>query len=217
MKASLFALVVLGACTGGSSQQVITGQVAADFPSAVTAVRVVHAGSIVATAPVAADGSFRLAFAPSNNLAIQLVSGGKSKLVFPRHIGGNQTLFAARAGGGAFDLGKIHFVADTASTPITFHDGTEAQDCEDGHDASGAVCADDSDSSGGSCEAEDDHGGSDAEGSGSDDVDDGLADDGDAVPEHNFPADGCSDDGADDDHGSNSGSDGSDDGSGSDA
>ncbi len=191
LKSSLFALVVLGACSSSPSGQIITGRVATDFPTPVTAVRVLHQGAIVGTSPVAADGTFQIAAPAQKNLAFQLVSGAKSKLVFPRHVGGNQTLFAVRGGGTTFDLGTIHFVGDVTTTTIVFHDGTISTDCEDGHDASGAVCADDQDSSGGSCDAEGDN--TEQEGMGSDDVNDGLADDGDAVPEHNFPADGCAD------------------------
>ena len=68
------------------------------------------------------------------------------------------------------------------------------------------LCADDADSDHGTCDAESESEGADD--SGTDDVDDGLDDAGDAVADHNFPADGCSDDDATESEGS--------DGSGSD-
>jgi len=188
------ALVLDLGCSG--NDQVLTGRVATGFPSAITTVRVVQNGSVVATAPVAADGSFKLAVAPGHGLALQLVGTGKDQIVFPRHVGGVQTTFRVRSGGAPFDLGSIHYLSDATTTPFVFHDGpSNATDCDDGVDASGATCVDDEDSDNGTCDADDDDAGEDADEP--DDVDDGLADEGDAVADHNFPADGCSDDDAD--------------------
>lgn len=196
-------LAALGACSSDAGQT-ITGRVGAGFPSTVTSVRVLHQGAIVGTAPVAADGSFAITVPAAKNLALQLVSGSKTKLAMPRHAGGSPTLFAVRAGGAPFDLGTVHFVGNLTGSTIAFHDGATTTECEDGHDATGAVCADDSDSSAGTCAAETE---TETEGSGSDDIDDGMPDAGDAVADHNFPADGCSDDDAagSDDHGGGSG------------
>ena len=83
----------------------------------------------------------------------------------------------------------------STGTNFAFHDATGGADCQDGHDASGATCVDDGDNHGGSCEADD----NETEGGDGTDArvlaaDDGP-DDGDAVPEHNFPGDGCADGG----------------------
>jgi hypothetical protein len=193
----------LAACST-SSPQVLTGRIAPGFPAAITTVRAVQSGRVVASSTVAADGSFRIEVGGSN-LALQLVGAGKTQLVFPRQTGGIATSFGVRAGGSDFDLGAVRFIGAAGSTPFSFHDGTSETECHDGLDATGATCVDDEDNTAhDTCE-----GGDDTTVAGSDDVDDGLTDDGDAVADHNFPADGCADDGA-----AHDGSDGSDDGSG---
>jgi hypothetical protein len=116
------------------------------------------------------------------------------------------TTFSARAGGAPFDLGQIHYVGSASSTTIVFHNGPSSQtECEDGHDANGATCIDDDDDDDdGTCEADDDDDGEDDDdagttpppGTGTGPV---LTYEGDAVAEHNFPADGCHDDDDDDD------------------
>jgi hypothetical protein len=209
----LCALIAVLVGCGAPSEQVVTGRVATGFPSAPTAIRVVHNGQIVATSRLAADGSFRLAFTPSTKLALQVVTSGKAQLVFPRQAGGVKTTFSARTGGVPFDLGTIRFVANAQTTTFSFHNGpAEATDCHDGKDANGATCVDDDDNDHGTCEQEDESADDKADGSGGadDDVNDGATDEGDAVADHNFPADGCSDDdggGSDDGSGSGSGSD----------
>jgi hypothetical protein len=197
-----FVSLVATGCSG--SEQVVTGRIAPGFPSQVTSVRAVQSGRVLATAPVATDGSFRLAFQPGAHVAFQLVGGGKTKLVFPRQTGGLLTTVSVRPNGTAFDLGTVRFVGEATATTFAFKSGPEAEtECEDGHDSTGNMCVDDDDDDHGTCEAEDDEGDheqehdagdADDEGEASDDVDDGLSDDGDAVAEHNFPADGCSDD-----------------------
>jgi hypothetical protein len=193
--------LALVACSS-PPDQVITGHVAPGFPSQITSIRVIHNGAVVATSPVATDGSFLLSVAPSKGLALQLVGGGKDQVVFPRQGPTTQirTTFAVRSGGVAFDLGAIHYVGlSAASVPLAFHNGPAATDCEDGHDAGGNTCVDDGDSDAQTCgadEEDDTESGESADDSndGTDDVDDDLADEGDAVAEHNFPADGCADD-----------------------
>jgi hypothetical protein len=216
-KLSLALFACLAACSG-SNDQVLTGRIAPGFPTTVTQVRAIHNGAVIATSAVAADGSFSLNVAPSTGIALQLVGADKIHLVFPRVSGSVDQALLVRGGGSAFSLGQIHFVGTPGTTTFSFHNGpTAAGDCTDGEDAAGDTCIDDDDTAHGTCDGDSggDSSGNDAEGS--DDVSDGLPDDGDAVAEHNFPSDGCGDDGdggeGSDGGGSDSGSDGS--GSGS--
>ena len=229
-KLTLLALPVFAACTGGSTQ-ILSGRVAPGFPTPITQVRVVAGTRVVASAPVAADGSFRLSVPAGSGYAIRLVGSGQSALVFPRHSGAIDTTFAIRAAGVSFDLGGLHYVGSAGTTHFAFHDqggtGSGSGGSCDGndHDSSGATCVDDGDTSGGTCGSggEQEGDGSDS-GAGSDDgsdsgggSDSSGSDDGDAVAEHNFPQDGCADgndNGGDD--GSGDGSDDSGSGDGSD-
>jgi len=197
-------LATVAACS--NSEQTLSGRVEQNFSSQITSVRVVHGSTVVATSPVASDGSFSLAVAPSKSLTLQLVGSGKDGVVFPRSTGTIDRAFAIHAAGPAFDLGTVRFVGNSASTSFSFKTSPTSADCEDGKDASGATCVDDEDDSHGTCESDD--GGTEVEGNDTSGSDDGLADDGDAVADHNFPADGCTE---------TDGSDGSDDGSGSDS
>jgi hypothetical protein len=198
----LLALMAPLAACSTSSPQVLTGRIGTGFPAPITSVRAVQNGVVTETSPVAADGSFRLQVS-SGTFAIQLVGADKTQLVFPRHGGDIATTFGVLAGGSAFDFGTVRFVGAAGSATFSFHDDDSATACHDGHDATGATCVDDDDNDTGTCETEEHHGGDDA--AGSDDVDDGLDHDGDAVADHNFPADGCADDG-DGHHGSDDGS-----------
>lgn len=200
------AIVWLGVGCSGGNDQVITGRIAPGFPSKVTSVRVVSGGTVIATDQVAPDGSFQLAFPPAKSLAFEVVGAGRSGVVFPRQAGtavALHTTFSARAGGAPFDLGQIRYVGSASSTTIVFHNGPSSQtECEDGHDANGATCIDDDDDEDdGTCEAEDDDGESDDDSATppAPSSDPALSYEGDAVAEHNFPADGCHDDDDDDD------------------
>lgn len=210
-----YAVLALPLAIGCSSSQpqVLTGHINPGFPTPITSVTVIKGSSVVATAPIAADGSFRLSVPAGTGYSIRLVSTGQTALVFPRHSGSINTTFAIRPGGVSFDLGGLHYLG-TSTTTFAFHDGAASGTCNaEDHDSTGATCIDDGDTSGGTCEAGD--GGSE----GSDGADSGSdagaepADLGDAVADHNFPADGCADGG--DNGGDDSGSDGTD-GSGAD-
>ena len=211
MKFSLALLLPLAAACSTSQPQIISGRIAPGFPSTVASVEVVKGSSIVATAPVAADGSFRLNVPAGTGYAVRLVGTGTSALVFPRHGGLHQT-FAIRPGGVAFDLGKLFFVGNATTTTFVFHDAGSGGSCDaEDHDSSGATCIDDGDQSGGTCgtETESDSGSGSSDGSDAAEAPDA----GDAVAEHNFPADGCADGG--DNGGDDSGSDSSSDAGGS--
>jgi hypothetical protein len=192
-------------CTSSSSSQVLTGQVSQNgFPSPITQVRVVRSGTVVATSQVAADGSFSLAVAPANGLTLEAISSaGKSGVVFPRTAGTIDRTFVVHAAGPAFDVGTLHFVGNTSTTTFAFKTAATEAECEDGHDSTGATCVDDEDNSHGMCASDDGNETQDANGS-----DDNVADDGDSVADHNFPADGCTEDGSDDGGSDGSGSDG---------
>ena len=173
----------------------------------------------IATAPVAADGTFSLEVMALDHLHLHLIGDSQSRVVFPRQAGTIETSFAIRGQGADFDLGAITYVGDAATTPVVFKQvpggtGGEMECDDDGHDPNGAMCVDDNDDNHNTCgqnEEEDDDEGDDNEGDdnegedgdndGEHENDDGDHEDnddgpdmGDALAEHNFPADGCSDD-----------------------
>ncbi|HSN25146.1 MAG TPA: hypothetical protein VLT45_02640 [Kofleriaceae bacterium] len=204
MKFSLALLLPLAVGCSTSQPQVLTGRVAPGFPSAVSSVEVLKGTSVIATAPVAADGSFRLSVPAGTGYAVRLVGTGTTGLVFPRHASGVQHTFAIRSGGVAFDLGKVFYIGNASTTTFAFHDAGTGGSCDgEDHDSSGATCVDDGDQSGGTCGTESET--ADGSGDGSDAAE--APDAGDAVAEHNFPADGCADGG--DNGGDDSGSDAS--------
>lgn len=209
----LLTALPLVACTG-SPTQTITGRIGPGFPTSITTVKVLQGGTVVASSRVAADGTFQLAVPPGSGLSIHLVGSGQSDVVFPRQSGTIAKTFAVRPGGVSFNLGTMYFVG--SSTNFAFHDqsgsgsaGSGTCDASDDQDASGATCVDDGDTSGGTCSADGSDGaemgdsgsGSDSSadaGSGSDTSSEGAdpadgPDEGNAVAEHNFPADGCAD------------------------
>jgi hypothetical protein len=222
------ALLVVGFVVGCGAPppQVVTGRVAPGFPTAIDTVKVTtssvvswHGNALVATAPVATDGTFRVEIPPMSGLRIDLLGTGKSRLVFPRAAGTIQRSFAIRANGVDFDMGMVRYVGDASTTPFVFKMTGNETECEDGHDANGAMCVDDEDADTNTCD-EGDHEDGDDDGEhedGDDDGDeDGEHDDGDdtedpadgpgmgdAIAEHNFPADGCADD--DGEHGDGDG------------
>lgn len=209
-KLSLGIIPLLAACSS-SSPQVLSGRLAPGYPAGMTTVRAMHHTTILATAPLAADGSFQIAVPPSRDVTLQLVGASRSDVVFPRQSGTVERGFLIRGGGKPFALGTIRLGSPT--TTFSFHNGTVASDCTDGVDANGETCIDDEGDLHDTCEAED---GSDSESA--DDTDNGAEADasaeapdaGDSTAEHNFPSDGCSgDDGADTgtDTGSDTGSD----------
>ena len=187
-----------------------------------------HGDALVTTSPVAADGTFRLETPPLGRVHLLLLAeNGKSTVVFPRQSGVIHSAFTIRPNGAPFDLGGIRYVGDSSTTTFAFRTvgGTGEAECEDdGMDANGAMCVDDEDDNQNTCgqndeneqegEHEDDEGEND-DGENEDDdgenedgehEDDGEHDDpedgpdmGDALAEHNFPADGCSDEDDDED------------------
>ena len=202
--------------TGCSSPgpQVLTGRVGPGFPSNITTVKVLKGTTVVAHSPVNANGTFRLEVAPASGLSLRFVGTGQDNLVLPRKAGTIQRTFAIRGGGVAFNLGAIRFVGSSGTTGFAYHTSGDPA-CDDaGHDAMGATCVDDdTDTEDSTCETEADAGEGSGSGSGSSSTafapSDGAdgPDQGDAVPEHDFPENGCAD-GHD-----NGGDDGTDDGS----
>ena len=245
-----FVAAVTAGCSAPATQT-ISGHIEAGFPTTVTSVKVTtstvdswHGDAEVVSAPVSADGTFRVDVLALNGLRLHLIGDGQSKLVFPRQAGTIDTSFAILGAGADFDLGAIRYVGDVATTTIVFHQtgtgtGTDTECDDDGHDANGAMCVDDADDDHNTChqkdkkakkakhghgdgddgeqeDGEQDGGNDDGEGEHQDgegehddgDHQDGEHDDdgdgpdmGDAVAEHNFPADGCSDDKGDDNEG----------------
>lgn len=210
MKYSLALLLPLAVGCSTSQPQIISGRVAPGFPSAINSIEVVKGSSVVASSSIATDGSFRLSVPAGTGYAVRLVGTGTSALVFPRHLGGIHQTFAIRPGGVAFDLGKLFYVGNASATTFVFHDAGTGGSCDgEDHDSSGATCVDDGDQSGGTCGTETESDSGSGSGDGSDAAE--APDAGDAVAEHNFPADGCADggDNGGDDSGSDSGSDAS--------
>ena len=206
MKFSFALLLPLAVGCSTSQTQSISGRVAPGFPSAVSSIEVFKGTSVVASSAIASDGSFRLNVPAGSGYAVRLVGTGKSALVFPRHAGGLQQTFAIRPGGVAFDLGKLFYVGNASTTTFAFHDAGTGGSCDgEDHDSTGATCVDDGDHSSGTCgtETESDTGGGSGDGSDATEA----ADAGDAIAEHNFPADGCADgsDNGGDDSGSDAG------------
>lgn len=196
-------LIALTACSSTSTQS-ISGRVGTGFPNQVTSVHVVSGTTLVAQAPVAADGTFQLAIPPGSNLSLRFVGNGHTDLVFPRSAGTIDATFHIRGVGVPFDLGRVNFVGPASSTPFVFKTAAEQEaGCDDdNHDANGATCVDDEDNEAGTCEDDDDDEADDAESDVAGAMDDEGEDVGDAVAEHNFPADGCADgddNGGDDD------------------
>ncbi len=191
-KYSLVLIPLIAACSGSaSSPQVLSGRIAPGFPVNVTTVRAMRGATILATSPIAADGTFQIAVPPSRNVTLQLVGASRSDVVFPRTNQTTQRGFQIRGGGVAFDLGVMHL----ASSTFVFVDGATAAACTDGEDANGATCIDDAGDPNDTCEAED---GGDTESSDDNGAEaDASADEpdaGDATAEYNFPSDGCSGD-----------------------
>ncbi|CAN5696158.1 hypothetical protein BH11MYX1_BH11MYX1_39470 [soil metagenome] len=212
----LVALPLALGCSAGSGHQVISGRIAPGFPAQVTTVNVLHGRQIVASSRVAADGSFSLSVPPGANLSLRLVASGQAGVVFPRGSGSVDSTFAIKAAGVAFDLGNVRYVGAASTTSFSFHDGGSAAECDaEEHDGNGATCIDDGDHQDNQCGDGQDGATQDGAGDGSGaDAESETADApdaGDAVAEHNFPADGCadgSDNGGDDgtDNASDSGS-----------
>ena len=218
MRLGLLAVVALVGCSAPS--QVVTGRIDPGFPSTITSVKVTtssiqswHGDAHVTTAPVAADGSFRLEIPPMKGVRIQLLAAdGRTTVVFPRQSGVLASALSIRPNGADFDLGMIRYIGDASATHYAFKtSGGASEDCDDdGMDANGATCVDDSDEDQNTCgqddnneqEGDNEDDGDQPDGDNQDgehaDPDDGP-DMGDAVAEHNFPADGCSDDQGDDD------------------
>ena len=210
MKLSTFLLAVPFALgCSGSSTQTLSGRIATGFPSAITEVQVLHGATVVSSAKVAADGSFVLSVAPSTGLQLRAIGSGQTALVFPRSSGTIARTFSIRGAGVPFDLGALHYVGSASTTTFAFHDAGSASTCDSNdHDSTGATCVDDGDTSDGACGSDQEAEGSDSGSDASADTGAPAADDGDAVAEHNFPADGCADgnDNGGDDAGSGSGS-----------
>ena len=206
MRTNLILVIVAAAGCSGSQPQTITGRVAPGFPDTMQSIEVVRGTAVVASSRVAADGSFRLAVPPSSGVQLRLIGSGHSNVVMPRTGGTIDQSFRILPGGRPFDLGAIFFVGNSSTTRFAFDTSSGSGsgsgssgtcDSED-HDQTGATCVDDH-SDGNECEAETDseaETGDSVTGSGSGSAsDDGTADgpdDGDAVPEHDFPAGGCS-------------------------
>lgn len=204
----LLALPLAIGCSAGAGPQVISGRIAPGFPAPVATVNVLQGRQIVATSPVAADGSFSLAVPPGANLSLRLVTSGQAGLVFPRSAGSVDATFAIKGTGVAFDLGTVRYVGAASTTTFSFHDGGGAAACDgEDHDASGATCIDDGDNQDHQCGDQQDGEQEVADGAEGSDGSDGAneiadaPDAGDAIAEHNFPADGCAggnDNGGDD-------------------
>ena len=182
---------------------------------AIQTVQVMRGSAIIAQGPVGSDGTFQIYAPPRTQLTLRLVGAGASGVVFPRQGGSIDRTFAIRSAGVGFDLGLIRYVGAASSTAFAFN---QVGTCDgDGHDANGATCVDDGDNNAGSCNEQegDNQGGADETTDGADDGSGaggaGSADEtdqGDAVAEHNFPADGCADgndNGGDMDNGEGSG------------
>lgn len=162
-------------CSSSPASQTITGTVEqAAFPSHVDAVQVLQGTAVVASATVAADGTFALTVPPGSGYRIALSSAG---LVFPRATGTIDTSFAIAAGTQPFALGTVRYVGDA-----TKHAHAQDGECEDGVDQNGNVCVDDPTDQGTACE----DGSNDGETN-----DDGSTQDA-AVADHNLPSSlGC--------------------------
>ena len=174
-------------CGDNVRLQALAGRVAPGFPMSITKVTVMRGAATVADGRVAADGTFRLDVPPATGLTLRLIGAGASDVVFPRQLGSIERTFAIRGTGVEFDLGQVRFVGGSTTTTFVFDQAGTCDD--DGHDANGATCIDDADYTHGSCD-DGDH--QDGEHDGTAGV---GADQGDAVAEHNFPADGCADGG----------------------
>ena len=203
----LLALPLALGCGDNQGRQILTGRIAPGFPAPISTVDVLRGRKVVATSAVAADGSFELAVPTGSNLSLRLVSSGQAGIVFPRATGTVDTTFAVRGSGVKFDLGMVHFLGASLPSTFSFHTGggTQTGECDaEEHDASGATCADDGDHQGGSCDGEQQDGkhqdGDQQDGQQDGETNDDGANDtadapdqGEAVADHNFPADGCAD------------------------
>ena len=197
------ALPLAVGCSASSGQQVISGRVAPGFPTPVTTVNVLQGRQVVASSPVATDGSFSLAVPRGGNLSLRLVAGGQAGVVFPRGSGSVDATFAIKGAGVAFNLGDVRYVGAAATTTFSFHSGGGGTECDgEDHDLSGATCIDDGDHQDNQCDDQQD--GEHQDGADGSDVADGsdaeaasepadAPDAGEAIAEHNFPADGCAD------------------------
>jgi hypothetical protein len=187
MRYALVLVPFVIACSG--HPQVLTGQAAPSFGNSVMAIQAKHGAKVLASAQLAADGSFHLVVPPSRNVTLQLVGSVRSDVVFPRHSGTIQRGFLIRGHGRPFVLGTIRL---QPTTTVAFHDGATQTECSDGKDATGATCVDDSADTEDTCEADDsgeteasDDNGAEADASESE------TDAGDSTADHNFPSDGC--------------------------
>ena len=178
----------------GSSTQTLSGHVGSGFPSAISEVQVLRGATVLSSARIAADGSFVLAVPPSAGLQLRVVGSGQTAVVFPRHSGAIGSTFAIRGAGVPFDLGTLHYIGSASTTTFAFHDSGTGGTCDaNDQDSTGATCVDDGDASDGACGSEQEGDGSDSGSAAGSDAGAPAADDGDAVADHNFPADGCAD------------------------
>jgi hypothetical protein len=159
---ALLTVSMAAACGSGSSgatPQVVSGKAAlSTFPQGVDTVRAVRSGQVIATAPVASDGSFAIQIPAGTGYRIELAAGAsRAGLVFPRKAGTVDKTFNVRSSGAPFDLGAVRYVGDPTSHTYAFgaSSAAAAVGCENGVDpATGAVCVDDAEG-GGSCTATD--------------------------------------------------------------
>jgi hypothetical protein len=187
------------ACSSSSSTRTVTGRVTSGVPDHVTTVKLLQGTMVVATAPVASDGSFRLDAPLGANYTMRFVGTGHTTLVMPRKSGGMQQIFMLAAGGDVA-LGNIHFIGSASTTRFSFHTDPATECDDDDHDMTGATCVDDEDG-GDQCDGDEDH---DGDGEGHDDFtaatptdqtgttedDNDGQDDGDDVPDHDMD-EGC--------------------------
>ena len=200
MRSIILFVLSITACSG-SSPQVLTGHAGAGY-TGVTTLRAMHGSTVLASTPLASDGSFRIVVPASRNVTLQLVGTMHSDVVFPRHTGVIQRGFTIRGSGQPFDLGGLHLVVG-AMTNVAFHDGASSGECHDGKDATGAVCVDDGDDDTDTCDANDGDDTDDDNGAEADTSTD-APDEGDSTADHNFPSDGCSGDDGSEHEGSDS-------------
>jgi len=155
----LCAGALVGACASQPSPQRLAGRIdRTTFPDVITTAQAVRDGRVVASSPVAADGSFSLTIPVGSKYRIAFASAtGQPGLVFPRSLGTLDVTFAIRGGGAPFDLGMVRYVGDPTTQTYAYHPTAAGDDgeCEDGVDPTGAFCVDDDDEDGvGSCESD---------------------------------------------------------------
>ena len=151
------AVAALSACAGSSEPVTrtlaLTGTASvATFPFTATSVRATRAGQVVASAPIAADGTFALSIPAATRYRLEVVGtdGTAVKLVYPRVSGAIDASFDV-TGAGQFALGNVRYIGDPRQQSFLYAkkaSAPEASDgdgeCKDGIDtATGAVCVDD--------------------------------------------------------------------------